>query len=221
MKRKPIIIEEGGILPVRRGLWDTAAEKLHEAKEAICRMKVAKDRSSYEACWTNFVDSLEEFWTRFYGEGKTTFSNFQPWIGRIEKKRKKDKILQYLRQSRHQSQHGRIAMNWTEGKLHIAPNFSGHVYSYAVFADGTNTIRAVPDHPSVGEAEIVLSPGDPTLPVIENKKYGQTYPPPTEFNGTEHTVKSPIQVATNGIKFYENVLQKALDKFQPSIKKGA
>jgi hypothetical protein len=138
-----------------------------------------------------------------------------------KKKRKKDKILQYLRQSRHQSQHGRIAMNWTEGKLHIAPNFSGHVYSYAVFADGTNTIRAVPDHPSVGEAEIVLSPGDPTLPVIENKKYGQTYPPPTEFNGTEHTVKSPIQVATNGIKFYENVLQKALDKFQPSIKKGA
>lgn len=46
-------------------------------------MEDAKDRIQYEGGWTRLVDSLEEFWTRFFDEGKNTFSAFQPWAGAI------------------------------------------------------------------------------------------------------------------------------------------
>ena len=46
-------------------------------------MEDAKDRIQYEGGWTRLVDSLEEFWTRFFDDGKNTFSAFQPWAGAI------------------------------------------------------------------------------------------------------------------------------------------
>src|SRR5687768_17498609 len=113
-------VQQVGIQPVRRGVWHAAWEKLQEAETAIRRMQDASDRIEYEGGWTQFVDSLEEFWTRFFDEGKQSFTRFQPWAGAFDAERRRDDLLRYLYQARHQSQHGRISLEWGEGRFVIA-----------------------------------------------------------------------------------------------------
>ena len=83
MIRKKIELGHGGIQPVLRGRWFTAVEKLLEVEAAIGVMRGAVNRIEFEAAWTFFVDSLEEFWTRFLDEGKTELTGFHPWVGTV------------------------------------------------------------------------------------------------------------------------------------------
>ncbi|MEI7813637.1 MAG: hypothetical protein WCJ13_02450 [Coriobacteriia bacterium] len=213
MSRKKIELEDGAILPVRRGLWVAAVEKLHEAEAGIHQMVEAQDRIQYEAGWTRFVDSLEEFWTRFFDEGKSGFSDFQRWAGTQIACRKRESLLKYLAQARHQSQHGRIALDWEEGLLQVAPGFTGAIRRLQVFEDGTYEFDATPAHSSVPEPTLVHSPGRPHLPVVENKKHGGSFPPPTMYQGRPLEDQSPVGVARVGMQFYSEVLEQAFAEF--------
>jgi hypothetical protein len=213
MARKQIQFVPGAIAPTSRSLWFTAFEKLHEAERAIDQMRNAPDRIEFEAGWTRFVDSLEEFWNRFFDEGKTSFSDFQPWAGAIDAKRKSDEMLTYLYQARHQSQHGRISIRWKEPRTLIAPNFNGHIRGLTIFPDGSYEIDATPLHPSLPEATVAYDPGSAELPIIENKKHKQSFNPPTSFNGQPLLEQTPLAVAQVGFEFYRDVLSRAIAKF--------
>tara|TARA_R110000850_G_scaffold277061_1_gene421961 strand:+ start:4885 stop:5532 length:648 start_codon:yes stop_codon:yes gene_type:complete len=214
MARKPFDLEKGAIRPIKRGLWTAAAEKLSEAETAILSMEKAEHRAGYENAWTRFVDSLEGFWVRFYDEGKAQFSSFQPWAGKVEAVRKSEDLLQYLIQARHQSQHGRIPMDWEQGKLLIAPGFNGHIKSLQTYADGTYEIDAKPLHDGLPEAKVVHSPGKPLLPTIVNKRFNQTFAPPERFDGQVISNRSPTGIARTALDFYLDVLKRALEQFQ-------
>ncbi|NTU49848.1 MAG: hypothetical protein HGA87_02980, partial [Desulfobulbaceae bacterium] len=142
MTRKFIQSEKGAIAPTIRNLWDAAREKLEEADAALAEMQKAHDRVSYEAAWSQFVDSIEEFWCRLFDEGKSTFSNFQPWAGAIDQERKDDETLQYFYQARHQSQHGRIPMSWEQPQLIMGRGFAGAMYELRIFPDGSYEAKA-------------------------------------------------------------------------------
>jgi len=176
-------------------------------------MRSAQDRLDYEAGWTQFVDSLEEFWTRFYDEGKKTFSSFQPWAGALDAQRKADDLLKYLYQARHQSQHGRIEIQWGEPRLLIARDFSGHIRGLKVFNDGTYEIDSTPLQPALPDAVVENAPGDPMLPVIENKRFRQTFNPPDAFDGKPLQDSAPATVAQLGLDYYKSVLADAFRKF--------
>lgn len=96
MTRKQIQPVSGAIAPKSRALWSSAFEKIQEAESAINQMRSAHDRIEYEAGRTRFVDSLEEFWARFFDEGKANFTNFQPWAGAIVAQRSSEELLSYL-----------------------------------------------------------------------------------------------------------------------------
>lgn len=213
MNRKQIQLVPGAIAPTSRSLWFAAFEKLHEAEMAVEQMRSATNRIEYEAGWTRFVDSLEEFWNRFFDEGKTKFSRFQPWAGEIDAQRKSDELLIYLYQARHQSQHGRISMRWTEPKTLIAPNFNGHIRGFKHFPDGSYEIDATPLRPSLPDATVAYDPGCAELPIIENKKHRQTFSPPNTFNRELLLEKSPVAVAQVALDFYRDVLTRANAKF--------
>ncbi len=70
---KKIEISPGSILPVQRKLWQLSEEKLIKCEAAISVMKNANNRIQYEKGWTNFVDSIQEFWVRLNIEGKASF----------------------------------------------------------------------------------------------------------------------------------------------------
>lgn len=216
MTRKKIQLVEGAIVPVIRSLWSAALEKLDESEQAIEQMRSARDRIEYEAGWTRFVDSIEEFWNRFFDEGKTKFSHFQPWAGAIDAQRKADEMLAYLFQARHQSQHGRIALRWQEPAHLVAPKFNGHIRGLKVFPDGSYEIDATPLYPSLPHAILAYDPGKAELPIIENKKHKQIFNPPNTFNGTPLADQTPVAVAQVGLEFYRDVLSRAFSKFGKS-----
>lgn len=215
MARKQIQLVPGAIAPVSRPLWFSAFEKLDEAEQAIDQMRNASDRIAFEAGWIRFVDSLEESWNRFFDEGKTCFSEFQPWAGAIDAKRKKDEMLSYLYQARHQSQHGRISLRWTEPRMLMAPNFGGLIRSLKIFPDGSYEIDATNTDPDTSQpdATVELDPGNAELPIIENKRHKQSFNPPTTFNGQPLAEQSPVAVAERGLMFYRDVLAQAKTKF--------
>lgn len=213
MIRRKIEIAPGTIAPTARELWSTAIEKLCEAELGLTQMLNAKNRIEFEQGWTRSVDSLEEFWTRFFDEGKNSFSNFQPWAGSFDAERKSDLLLQYLYQARHQSQHGCISLEWEEGQLKIAPGFSGHLKGLKIFSDGTFELDAVPAHPSMREATIVFSGGNARLPIINNRKYKHTFNPPKKHREVSLNNLSPTHAIRLGIDYYTNILEKAFEKF--------
>ncbi|EAU56074.1 hypothetical protein [Mariprofundus ferrooxydans] len=214
MKQKGKIEDKpGSLVPVNRGLWNYAFEKLVEAKAGIQQMDSASDRVAFEAGWIRFVDSLEEFWTSFFDEGKEKFSSFQPWAGKFRKERKDDPLLQYLIQARHQSQHGRIPLKWQEGAIAIAPGYFGHIRNMKIFQDGSFEVETNPLGKAHNQVKLVHEPGKPLLPVIENKKHKQRFDPPSSHLGQPIGNTSPIYVASLGLKYYETVLRSALAKF--------
>lgn len=215
MVRRKIEIAPGAIAPTARHLWSAATEKLHEAELGLSQMLNAKDRIEFEQGWTRSIDCIEEFWTRFFHEGRNSFSNFQPWAGAIDAERKNDHLLQYLYQARHQSQHGRIALEWDEGLLQIAPGFNGQLRGLKIFPDGTFELDSTPAHPSVREAHVVFSGGNARLPVIHNRKHKQLFNPPKEHRGVPLHDLSPIHVIRLGLEYYVSIVNVAVKKFGP------
>lgn len=219
MTSNKIVFAKGSIAPKCRHLWDSASEKLQEATSGLVRMNQASDRVEFEQGWTQSVDSIEEFWTRFEHEGLSLSSKFQPWAGKIVNMRKRDELLTYLYQARHQSQHGRISLEWDEGTLHIAPGFSGHIKSIAIYADGTYIMDATPLQGAKTKAIIEFNGGHARLPNVYNTKYHQTYPPPKFHRGNKIDGIKPIEAIILAIDFYQSVLNTAFEKFGTDIKK--
>jgi hypothetical protein len=206
MTRKRIQLVKGAIAPVSRTLWSAASEKLQEAENGITQMRNAQDRISYEAGWTKLIDALVVFWSRFFDEGEETSTDFKQWTDELNPSRKKDELLRYLIQARHQNQHGRIALQWGEPSLLIAPNFNGHIRGFELVKDGTYEMDSTPLHASLPEASIAYNPGDALLPVVNNKLHKQIFNPPTHHNDKPIHNMSPVEVAQIGLDYYRNIL---------------
>jgi len=188
------------IIPTNRNPWDACQQKLGEAKNAVGQMEAAADRVSFEEAWSSLVDSLEEAWTRFFSEGNTISTKFQPWAGTIDTERRRDPLLRYLIESRHKSQHGGLSLDWEEPRLRIAPGFSGHIKELKGYSDGSIEFDASPSQDG-GEKnlQVVLEGGEPGLPETENR--GVVYSPPVGI--------LPIEAARTGIEYYERVFAEA------------
>ena len=213
MARKFIQLEQDAIAPTRRDLWDAAREKIVEAEAALAAMRSARDRVSYEAAWSHLVDSVEEFWCRFFDEGKVSFSDFQPWAGSINRERKTDETLQYFYQARHQSQHGRIPMSWEQPKLIIGRGFAGRMYGLRIHLDGSYEDQTAPNDSCGTPFRVEHASGKPILPTIENKLHRQFFPPPKIHNDNPIVDSSPTAVAQLVIEYYRGVLSQAIAKF--------
>jgi hypothetical protein len=213
MNRQFIQPEQGAITPTIRGLWDAACEKLAEAEIALTEMRNARDRVSYEAAWSQLVDSVEEFWCRFFDEGKVAFTAFQPWAGAIDQERKSDETLQYFYQARHQSQHGRIPMSWEQPQLIIGRGFAGSMYDLRISGDGSYEAQAESNNLSGRPFLVEHAPGKPILPTIENKRHKQTFLAPSKHNGSPIADCSPNAVARLVLDYYRDVLSQAITKF--------
>lgn len=218
IERGKVELSAGAIAPVSRGLWHAAWEKLTEAAAGVTQMQQAKNRIDFEAGWTRLVDSLEEFWTRFFDEGKSKFSQFQPWAGAIDAQRKQDPLLAYLYQARHQSQHGRVALEWAEGKVQVGGGkFSGTVKNLQISPSGAFEADVTSSAGSDARFKVVYDPGDARLPIVVNRKHNQSFPPPALHLGQPVGSFSPVDVGQLGIKFYDDALRRALEKFGKAL----
>jgi len=210
MTLKPIKPAPGALIPTARELWGASREKLTEASFSINMMEKATDRVQYEQAWSNFVDAIQEFWVRFFDEGKKKFSNFQPWAGRNYPKR--DPLIKYLVEARNLSQHSVLHLKWEAPRLELAPGFSGHIKRIKFYPNGMQDIDSTPAHASVSDAEFVYAKSTPSLPSIINN-HGQNILPPTSHLEKSLDDQSPVTVAKIGLNFYIDIHNKAIDIF--------
>ena len=214
MKRSRIPPAAGSLVPTVHQPFGRSLEKLSEAEQGILQMKAAKDRVSYEAGWSKFVDSLEESWSRFYEEGKRTERRFGGWISKYNKTRNEDALLRYLTQARHQSQHAVAGLDWTApGGLTVGKGFNGIVHSLKVFSDGSYEAdaRAFPGSPRAHP--VTYDYGRPMLPTVVNKRYGQTFPPPRSHLGGGIVDSAPHDAAAIALRYYLDVIGTAKREF--------
>lgn len=207
-----IKLSKDSLIPNQRGLWFSCFEKLEESRLGIQQMINANDRVTYESGWVRFVESIEESWTSFFEEGQKSFSNFQPWAG-ITIKHRKSGLLKYLTESRHQSQHGNIKLDWENGHIQIAPNYYGHIKDLKIFADNSFEVDATPLGEVHNKVTLVHSTGDAKLPTIVNKLRNTKFTPPTEHLGEKINTTLPHQIAKIAINYYQGIYQNAVDKF--------
>jgi hypothetical protein len=210
--RRHIQLRTGSTRPKSWALWENANQKLAAAETALDRMATAPDRVTAEAAWSEFVDALEQFWTRFFDEGKARFTKFQPWAGEIDKQRRIDPLLNYLIHSRHLSQHGRLSLQWSKDTLLIAPDFYGCIRGFGIFQDGTYEIEGESNQPGGEQPSIVYAPGEAILPAIDNNRAG-LIPSPTEHLGMRTENSSPVELGALALRYYSNILSMAQKKF--------
>jgi hypothetical protein len=206
--RGRISANRNAIAPKEHDIWGIAESKLKEAQASIAAMKGARTRDEYRDAWGRFVDSLQEAWVSFEYEGVNKVPKFRKWVTPIYRERKKDPLLLYLYQARHQSQHGQVPLAWSEANVKIAPNWSGHIKRLEVFKDGTHIFDA---YPQDGKSEPTLeySPGDPLLPTVENKKHNQKFDPPTEHLGRPLVSRDPVDAAELAFNYYQSLIREA------------
>ncbi len=205
-------IPPGAITPVPHTLWGSARRKLDEAAEALRAMEAARDRNECEDGWTRFVDSLEEFWHRFYQEGKEKFDEFPGWVKDRNTLIEADPLLNYLRNARHQNQHGRLSLTWNSPRLRIgSPGFNGHIGDVRIFQDGTYSVDADRTPGSLHAPVLSIEPGDPSIPPVTNR--GKLFSPPTEHLGELIGSTHPLAIGNRGWNWYNNAFCDAIEEF--------
>jgi hypothetical protein len=214
--RRKIEIEKNAIRPLHYGIWDRAQEKLIESEQAIQIMTQAKERRDYEKGWSQFVDSIQEFWIRFKHEGgKVWGESFTSWLSEIMAERNRDPLLNYLYHARNNSQHEIVTLVWSDSHLIIGKGFNGHIKSLNFYPDGSYESDSAPRHPSLPEATVSFSFGDPTLPIVRDNRDENKPPtlPPTSHLGNALHDLAPIAVAKLAITYYQDKFDKAKRTF--------
>jgi hypothetical protein len=210
--RKKIKLDKDGIAPVTRGFWFHAYEKLREASMGIEAMTQSKDQVTYEKGWRQFVDCIEQFWHRFYQEGKNNFPKFETWSGKYIHQRKTDQLLKYLIHSRHLNQHGNLFLEWKPTSLQIDPIFGGIIQNISF--DGSDCYEITSESMMPGtEANLIHKTGRPELPLIVNKKFNQNFPPPESHLNEPLLNREPKDVSILAFQYYNQLFEKAKNEF--------
>ena len=163
---------------------DSAKNKLKEAKNCIDAMKVSKSFDKFEYNWKNYLYTIEKTWQKACHQLKRS-PKFQGWPkrGKVRNLRKKDELLSYLVNSRGADKH--TIKDITKRK-------SGGV--------GINSPVNVTFYP----AKIVL---------VDVVNGGKTYLVPSKHLGRNLKNSSPIDIAEQSYKFYEEFINEAEENF--------
>ena len=190
-----------------------AEDKLVEVEIHRRGLRQTMDRVSYQRAWCHCVDAIEEFWSRFYAEGKDHFSNFEPWIGPINKSRRKDPVLRYLIEARHQNQHGLFTLSWSQGHYRVGEGFSGLVRNVVIYKDGSYEAAITPNGSNQQEDLVRHVGGKPILPSIHNARTKETFCPPSSHMGQTLPQINPTAAIDAGLSYYKKLLDNAREKF--------
>jgi hypothetical protein len=84
-----------------------ARKELRQASEALTALRVAQNFKKLDECWVRFLHNIERTWNKMRAEMKnnTKWTGW-PERGHIERLRKEDPLLSYLRNARGAEEHG-------------------------------------------------------------------------------------------------------------------
>jgi hypothetical protein len=182
--------------------------ELTAAAAAISNMGESKSMEEFEQAWRAYLNNIEKCWVKVERSCQHVVNQFQPWQGQYTNLRKKDMLLRYLKQARDADNHSvQDVAQMEPGSASIQSRPGADVH----------TIR----HMEVRNGKIVHYDGDPLVmtitppqPVaVRVKNNGEWYNPPTSHLGKPVTSRHPIHLASLGLAFYSDYLEKVHQKF--------
>lgn len=182
--------------------------KLDQAKSALNGVKTSKD-----------FDEFQNFWVMFLSSGNTIYTSLQQgakinapskrWFDKKNCLRKRDALLQYLHQARNAENHGiEPVAELIPGGLNIGPIDPSRraVISNSVVNISDNGV-AISNLEGIDNLRIEMVPPKVILITVYNR--GVPYAPPSEHKGLALTDKSPFNVASLGIAYFERLIEEA------------
>lgn len=165
-----------------------ARPELQDAKRALDAMLRSGDLDELDRNWVDFLRHLERVWNKAYAQLNSSSRKFQGWTerGRMQKLRRQDPLVKYLRQARNADEHGieELAMKTAAGAMTVS---------------------------SRRPATILVQPATYVLVPVTSR--GVVYPVPTSHLDKPLASTDPVLLATLGIAFYERFLDFAESTF--------
>ena len=201
-------------------------KEIRAAKRELEAMRSARSLADIEDSWRGALSALERCWNAVLHAGSGAGSGFQPWIGQYVAFRKTDPLVSYLHHARNSEEHSiRESIEHTPVSISVGvppgarptildakeAAFHGLPPGTAVYAlpnvyieGGTVRIEGDPRGVQIRPAHVEL------VPVTDS---GVTFTPPNEHLGFRLASRDPAAVLQLGIRFYEDLLEAARDKF--------
>jgi len=177
-----------------------AREELRFAKEELELFNNDKQNSfGPNKHWANFLTHLELSFVKAERGCQDIENLFRPFQGTFINKRRKEPLLNYLKNARDASQHGIDILVSLEIKEKIQ-------------IDSISLSKLDKDGNIVETNEHPLYPAEMRLKSFFIN--GQTYNPPKYYNGRKlRRIDNPIEIGMLGINFYEDFINKVEKKF--------
>jgi hypothetical protein len=180
--------------------------ELKAAQNSFENMKNSNSFEEFEEHWKTYLFCIEKVWNKTE-RCCAEFGNFQPWQGQYKTLRKKDELLQYLKQARDTDIHSiQDISTLKKSRLQINPvNKGEHYIEKMVIANGQL------QHYEGDPIKVEFTPA--TIKANRVKNNGRWYNPPKAHLGVQLSSKHPVEIAQHGIAFYTDFMDKVHEKF--------
>jgi len=186
-----------------------AKSELKSARESLELMKNSKTMYEFEKNWKAFLNYIEKVWNKSERECQDFKEKFEPWQGKIKRKRKKDLLLRYLKHARHADEHtiNEIVERKNSAMLINPPDSNGKIYiKKMIIKDGGLA------HYEGSPIKISFIPAK--VKAVTFKNDDVTFSIPTEHQGIPiKNNNDPMELASLGLKFYSSYLEEIERKF--------
>lgn len=177
-------------------------EELDLARAFFDQMLNANDVNDLDKLWRKFLHHLDRTWNKAEGHFHKS-PKWHSWAGKYVTLRRTDDLLSYLIHARNTDEHSVEDISKGEpGSIKINP------------ASGLNSIESLELNfgengellqlETTSPIEVIFTPSQIHLLPVENRN--RVYPAPTLHLGKGLPSTSVIEVASAGLKFYEDFL---------------
>jgi hypothetical protein len=185
MKRDAIVKAEG---------------KLERMRQAVGKMKEAKEPDHIKSSWEDFIIAARTFYNALAQGAKDT-NESSAWFAKKKHARKTDPLLKYIQHARNAEEHG-IRQITDSASSHITLKGKGTAVTVVDTAPGTWTVTNVSGDVEFANDKVCL------VPVYDS---GVRFDPPTKHLGQDLENKQPVGVAQLALNYFEQMFDEACE----------
>jgi hypothetical protein len=188
-----------------------AKSRLRIAEKSLAELETAKSHQEFEDVWYSFLVAARNVYSALELGAKST-AQARQWFGGKKEERKRDSLLQYVFQARHDDEHGlEPVTELAPGSIAVGKNAPGFSTSMTI-----RNLEIVNGHMTIGE--IISHDGKPVL--IEQTpphtklatvtgRGGIKFPPPSEHLGKPLESNLPIPVGRLCLAYLQALVSEA------------
>lgn len=189
-----------------------AQVRLNKARLSHQAMLDAKDPTTMDAAWSDFLIAASGIYSKFE-QGSKSNPKSTGWFGRKKKERKDDPLLSYLHHARNSDEHGIEAVTIrNKGGWGINPSNPELPMSFDINPSGVPIEvgqMLIVNHDPANPPVVDKIPPSIRLTRVTDSRFGDSFDPPRSHQGSELQDSSLGAVAQLAITYLERMVEEA------------